>query len=584
MMRFRPFFFLCFLTLILKPFGVESIGQVPDTAAGKRLAELIECVNEKDSQRRSGFLKQGFADESEFEERLAIAEQVHLQMAPLAVEEIIESEALKVIAHCKSGSGMVLQFEIVVSDDDENLITEIGMQPITDPATQSLPEGVLPLFDENRETAGIARGIWRAEGYGYIFEIKKDSLQVYNVTKNRGWKQGFDADLLVREMGDGLNITFHPLEPGYQLKRLEALPDLCQKEIDWTPPELFEAYVELFEVHYPFFSVREVDWAKRAEQIRPTISEGTTDLELFEAMAKMIKDLDDGHVGLSAMIDNESHSARTGGEDTYSRLRLAHRESGQDSTFGNYVNEWEQRLRKSIVDRTLGGEGKEVAGGRIIWGRAHSRIGYLYIDGMGGYAVGDTDTQLKVLHQTLNEVLKELSDTDAIIIDISFNGGGSDLFSIEIASHFADQERVGFSKWPARHKIYQQTRSVTPIRDSQEDAVNYSKPVYLVTNDVTASAAEIFTMCMRAMPNVTTIGLPTEGALSDILSKSLPNGWSLGLSNEVYVDHLGVCYEGPGVPPEIRMEIFDSADISKIGHAESIEKIIRLAIENVDSK
>ena len=121
-----------------------------------------------------------------------------------------------------------------------------------------------------------------------------------------------------------------------------------------------------------------------------------------------------------------------------------------------------------------------------------------------------------------------------------------------------------------------------PHRELKDNGVMYMKPVYLVTNDVTASAAEIFTMCMRSLPNVTTVGLPGEGALSDVLSKTLPNGWELGLSNEIYVDHEGICHEGPGIPTDIPMEIFDHENIAAVGHAESMQKIVALVLKRLD--
>jgi carboxyl-terminal processing protease len=70
-----------------------------------------------------------------------------------------------------------------------------------------------------------------------------------------------------------------------------------------------------------------------------------------------------------------------------------------------------------------------------------------------------------------------------------------------------------------------------------------------VTDRETISAAEILTMCLRALPNVTHIGEATRGSLSDILTKDLPNGWTLNLSNEVYLDSERKGWEGKGIPP-----------------------------------
>lgn len=70
--------------------------------------------------------------------------------------------------------------------------------------------------------------------------------------------------------------------------------------------------------------------------------------------------------------------------------------------------------------------------------------------------------------------------------------------------------------------------------------------------------------------------------MSDILGKTLTNGWELGLTNEIYVDHKGICHEGPGVPPDTQMDIFDNADITKVGHAIAIQKLVQIALKSTE--
>jgi len=60
---------------------------------------------------------------------------------------------------------------------------------------------------------------------------------------------------------------------------------------------------------------------------------------------------------------------------------------------------------------------------------------------------------------------------------------------------------------------------------------------------------------MNNLPNVTIMGENSSGDLSDILDKPLPNGWEFGLSNEVYLDHLGKSHEVTGFPPEINVPV-----------------------------
>jgi carboxyl-terminal processing protease len=65
---------------------------------------------------------------------------------------------------------------------------------------------------------------------------------------------------------------------------------------------------------------------------------------------------------------------------------------------------------------------------------------------------------------------------------------------------------------------------------------------------------------MMALPNATRIGTPTYGVLSDALEKTLPNGWSVGVSNEVYAAVDGNLYEGRGIPPNIEVRTQTARD------------------------
>jgi carboxyl-terminal processing protease len=561
--------------------------ELPATPAAKRAIELLECINNEDADARKPFLTNGFSDEgdlqSSLEQRCEIASTMHQRFAPFKVVEVLESGERSIVVKCSTSTEAMMRIEVEVSKTDPYKITDVGMGTIDSEEAESVPPGMVLLFGEDGKSVKEARGIWKAKGYGYLFEVKEDSFDFYNVTKSFAWKDSFDAELFFKANDDGTAVvTMHALEPGYNLVRLEELPPQCNQQMDWKPPQVFDAFVDIFRTHYPFFKKRNVDWEARAVKIRPTISDKTTDAELFEAMEGMLDNLGDGHVIVEAEVDGKDRRIRSDRPNTLSRLRESFEPGEKFKTRQSYTRDWRDRFKASILEQTLHGKGVEAANNQIFWGRADDRIGYIAIFGMGGYSYGNTDDQVESLHEALNEILAALSDTDALILDISFNGGGSDLFSLEIASHFTDQKRLGFSKWPATEKQYRQDRYVTPYTEKDSEGTMYLKPVWLVTNDITASAAEIFTMCMRSMPQVRTIGLHTEGALSDILQKTLPNGWDLGLSNEIYTDHEGKCHEGPGVPPQIEMDIFNKDEVSKIGHAESMKKIVQIILNELE--
>jgi carboxyl-terminal processing protease len=121
-------------------------------------------------------------------------------------------------------------------------------------------------------------------------------------------------------------------------------------------------------------------------------------------------------------------------------------------------------------------------------------------------------------------------------------------------------------------------RGETPGREAYlvpEGDAPYLKPVAVIAGPDSASATEIFVMAMRALPQVTHIGEPTNGILSDGLYKSLPKGWEFSLSNEVYYDHTGVNHEAKGIMPQIQAPVFSLEDL-KTGQDSALEASLKL--------
>jgi C-terminal processing protease CtpA/Prc len=52
------------------------------------------------------------------------------------------------------------------------------------------------------------------------------------------------------------------------------------------------------------------------------------------------------------------------------------------------------------------------------------------------------------------------------------------------------------------------------------------------------------------------VGERTASVHSDVLEKTLPNGWSVTLSNEVFENSDGIVYEAKGVPPAVEAAFF----------------------------
>ena len=63
-------------------------------------------------------------------------------------------------------------------------------------------------------------------------------------------------------------------------------------------------------------------------------------------------------------------------------------------------------------------------------------------------------------------------------------------------------------------------------------------------------------------PGVVRIGESTQGVFSDILSRTLPNGWTFGLPNETFRSPEGKTFDGPGISPDIAVPVFADRDLA----------------------
>jgi C-terminal processing protease CtpA/Prc len=150
----------------------------------------------------------------------------------------------------------------------------------------------------------------------------------------------------------------------------------------------------------------------------------------------------------------------------------------------------------------------------------------------------------------MDSIVNNSKDIEEVILDIRFNRGGWDDVALNILGYFTDKEKSVFTK---------KTRLLDGYSDKQEILLTPSesrlvKQTYLLTSHMTASAAEIMALSALEVENVTIVGSRTKGIFSDILSKTLPNGWKYGLSNEIYESLEGINFENKGIPPDFEID------------------------------
>ena len=296
---------------------------------------------------------------------------------------------------------------------------------------------------------------------------------------------------------------------------------------------------------------------------------------LFGTMSELLLPLRDAHIKIEATIEGEElvYDGNPGKTDLAITAWAERTGTDPQKAVGLFRRSyWFDDIR----DGLLGGVGTITANGRIQYGMAAPDIGYLAVVSMGGFVNGEADTareELKVLDLAMDGALSlfEEKHARAVILDLSLNTGGYDFVGLAVAERFAAERQLAF----LRRAGDEPAGKDFAIYVEPSGGRRFTGSVYVLTSDLTKSAGEVAVLALRALANVTHVGERTRGAFSTVLTKHLPNGWVLSLSNEIYTDAAGVLWEGQGVEPEVAIPIFDPAN-PLVGHRGAVRAVMEL--------
>jgi hypothetical protein len=162
-----------------------------------------------------------------------------------------------------------------------------------------------------------------------------------------------------------------------------------------------------------------------------------------------------------------------------------------------------------------------------------------------------------------------LSVTDAIIIDLRNSRGGSPAIANFIISHFAGPDTT------LSLLVYDRVRGTTVSRYTMKDVPGPRRPevpLFVLTDDVTRSAAEDLTFVLQNMRRATIVGTRTAGAGRNNASVSLGHG-IVGSVSFTRVMEPGTRreWERVGITPDLQTHR-DSA--LAVAHREAIKRLI----------
>jgi len=148
--------------------------------------------------------------------------------------------------------------------------------------------------------------------------------------------------------------------------------------------------------------------------------------------------------------------------------------------------------------------------------------------------------------------LEKFKKKSGLIIDLRFNGGGSDRSAYQIAGRLTTKKRIGhFKKTRIKGKSTFTKLKTTYLKPTGK--YQFENSIVILTSDFTASAAEVFLLAIKDLPNVTIIGDTTEGIFSERLEFKLPNKWDVSLSHQQFFSPDMINYEGKGITPKYKI-------------------------------
>ncbi len=441
------------------------------------------------------------------------------------------------------------------------LLVGLVCGPFAIPSADSV--AAAPEADNFRATSvrSILRrdGVWRSRGYGWIWEVKGRKIKVFDKTRGACTYNDDDDELAddldgpIYVSRDRKTIKLTNGDPKYQyiFDRIDRLPRLCRRSQSTRPIAIFDTAVETFSKHYPFFKVRGVDWVRHVETVRPAVSESLSDVQLFGVIKRLLSPINDAHVNIRAEID---------GEDYYFRPRrprraITARERAAAMKGPGY---WSKDIGPDLL-----GTGARILGDeRVQYGLIGRDIGYLMVESSGWGL-------RRALGRRLDRALYAMRNTKALVIDLTRNYGGTDTTARAFTRRFLKQRTLGYYRYAGDDpKAKPQAIYLQPSRRRR-----YTKPIYLITSRTTISAAELIVLVLKGLPHVTHIGQVTRGSLSDVLRKRLANGWTLSLSNEIYLSRDKTSWEGVGIAPDIPVTVVND-DVNTTVNVSAAQRVL----------
>jgi|SRR5215813_6840240 len=175
----------------------------------------------------------------------------------------------------------------------------------------------------------------------------------------------------------------------------------------------------------------------------------------------------------------------------------------------------------------------------------------------------------EVAVETAAAAMNFLSNTDALIIDLRQNGGGSPPMVAVLCSYFFDQPTHLSSIYWRPENLTREFRTSDTVRGKRYGG---AKPILALTSKETFSAAELFAYVLKHLKGAVTVGATTGGGahgarlrrLNDHFGMLVPEGQTI-------LPFTKTTWEGTGVEADVAVP---ASDALRAAHLKAIRSLI----------
>ncbi len=300
--------------------------------------------------------------------------------------------------------------------------------------------------------------------------------------------------------------------------------------------EDFNSAWQIAEKYYPFFKFKNINWDSLYVKYKPNAEAAEGD-QIFNVLYRMFRQLKDGHIEIMTQ----------GGFPvvTYDWPRDIDRKTFSSNVVSRYFS---QPLK-------LSGENN------FDYGITQNNLGYVYIS---TFSDGD-----KLWYKDFSKIMYNFRNTAGVIVDVRNNEGGNSNSADFIISYLIENpiNDTWFYYGQERRDV------INPANPS-----GFNKPVAVLINGASFSAAEMFPELLRQSLNVTLIGDTTGGGGGTNEIFTLPSGKGLRIAVGYFTRLDGTMIEWNGVLPDIL--VTQTAEDIANGH----DKQLEYAINYLDNK